>query len=137
MEPIGEQSFHTLLLTFVRGVISLEPFPTIHTANVLRSPILDSNPSNLYATEGKWALTEDRDVERSGRHAGRRLWSVWSQVQLSLTPELCSAVFSVQDEPDGGRHIHRSPDLVAAAAVLRQAARHLQSPCWQKVEERR
>lgn len=68
----------------------------------------------------------DSEVERTGHHVWRRLWSLGPEVQLSLAPELGSAVLSVQSDADGRRHIQWCSDHtdVTVCVVLRQAASH-------------
>lgn len=83
---------------------------------------------NNSKTERKRELTVDGDVERTGHHFRRRLWPGGAEVQLSLTPERCSAVASVQREGNGGGHVHRGPGRahVAATDALTRAACHVQ-----------
>lgn len=53
-------------------------------------------------TQQECELTVDGKVDRTGHHCRRRLWPIWTEVQLSLTPEHCSTVTSVRGDGDGG-----------------------------------
>lgn len=90
--------------------------------------VFQSRNSVVYKT---MVLTVDRDVKRNGALGRRRLSSLWSEVQLSFTPELHLTVTSVQPDADGGRHVHWCPDHTALLVVL-WAAGHLQCTCWSK-----
>lgn len=79
-----------------------------------------------YDSKKKHDLTVDCDFERIGHHVRRRLWSLWTKVQLSLTSEHHSVVSPVQNDGDGRRHVHWGsyPTDVAVCGVPVQAASH-------------
>lgn len=75
----------------------------------------------------KFDLTVDSDVERTGHHIWRRLWSLRSQVQLSLTAQRRTAVVFVQSGTDCKRHVSWRSDHtdVTVCAPLERTASYL------------
>lgn len=69
----------------------------------------------------------DCEVERLGAGSERRLWSLWSQVQLSLTPKQRSTQRPGGSEADGKRHGDRrgNPCDVAGRTSVQRAVGHL------------
>lgn len=69
----------------------------------------------------------DGEVERIGFDLGRGLRSLWSQVQLSLTPKLRYALLPCYIEANGKQHIHRRVNQadVTGWTILGLAVSHM------------